>query len=279
MSIGNTLSAVFLALSALIPHAAAASPYQDMEQFQYYFINRFGISAVDDYAFGSQAFDPKALIAAKESSSTVKHIALIEQGRHLFDTPFSNGASYASCFRNAETGLATDYPYIDAITSQVRTLPLELNLCRSRNGERPLTYDSGDMLNLQIYLVSRSKGNRINTIVLDEANSLAIYNQGKRFFYARRGQQNMACAHCHIDHSGKRLRDKVIPPALGITSRAPMVNDIEGNAVSLHQQFSRCMQRMGAKPLELQGVEYRNLEFFISYINNGLPIQPNGTNH
>ena len=46
--------------------------------------------------------------------------------------------------------------------------------------------------------------------------------------------------------------------------------------ISLHQRFFGCVRDVRAKPFELQSVEYRNLEFFLSYMSNGLTINGPG---
>jgi sulfur-oxidizing protein SoxA len=45
---------------------------------------------------------------------------------------------------------------------------------------------------------------------------------------------------------------------------------------TLHRRFSGCNKQVRAKPFPAQGEEYRNLEYFMTYMNNGLPLNGPG---
>jgi len=40
--------------------------------------------------------------------------------------------------------------------------------------------------------------------------------------------------------------------------------------LSLHQRVAGCIRDVRAKPFDLQSPEYRNLEYFLTYMSNGL---------
>ena len=44
----------------------------------------------------------------------------------------------------------------------------------------------------------------------------------------------------------------------------------------LHGRFAGCVRDVRAKPFELQSLEYRNLEYFLSYMSNGLEFNGPG---
>ena len=46
--------------------------------------------------------------------------------------------------------------------------------------------------------------------------------------------------------------------------------------ISLHERFYGCVRDVRARPFALQSEEYRNLEFFLSYMSNGLEINGPG---
>lgn len=265
----NKTAAHFRALlvaGLLCAHPAGAAPYDDKVTLQGHFAKQFNATTLDDFARGISVFTPE------DSPLPNYDAALTEEGKKLFHHAAQDKKSMATCFRNAGIGIATDFPSIDILNGHVRTLPQEINSCRLANGEPALDHDGRAILSLISYLHSNSAGNRINVVIPDDERSLAHYNAGKRFFYTRRGQQNMACAHCHIDYAGKRYGSAVIPAVLGITSRQPLYDPVSQQSRTLHQQFSHCMQRMGAKPLPAQSEEYRQLELFLGYMNNGLPL-------
>ena len=56
----------------------------------------------------------------------------IENGEELFNVPFKNGNSYASCFENDGIGIRQNYPFFDEDMNQVMTLELAINDCRKK---------------------------------------------------------------------------------------------------------------------------------------------------
>lgn len=255
-----------LTVALLCTQPSSAAPFDDKTSLQNHFIHRFSVTSLDDFAQGASLFDGGKSVVKNQ------HTTLAEEGRQLFHQSTQGSKSLATCFRNAGIGIATDFPSIDILSGNIRTLPQELNACRSANGESTFDLGGHAMHSLLAYLYDNSAGNRINVVIPEDERSISHYDEGKRFFYARRGQLNMACAHCHIDHAGKRLGKAYIPAVLGITSRQPLYDAVSQQPLTLHQQFSQCMLRMGAKPLAPQSEEYRRLELFLGYMNNGLPL-------
>ena len=49
-----------------------------------------------------------------------------------------------------------------------------------------------------------------------------------------------------------------------------------GEMGTLHRRFSGCNKQVRAKDFEAQGEEYRNLEFFLTAMSNGLPLNGPG---
>ena len=72
----------------------------------------------------------------------------IENGKTLFNTPFKNGKTYASCFRNEGKGIKQDYPYFDSASGKVITLESAINDCRTKNGEEPLGWSKGGLADI-----------------------------------------------------------------------------------------------------------------------------------
>ena len=46
--------------------------------------------------------------------------------------------------------------------------------------------------------------------------------------------------------------------------------------ITLQQRFAGCVRDVRAKPFELQSREFRNLEYFLSYMSNGLELNGPG---
>jgi sulfur-oxidizing protein SoxA len=248
-----------------LPTLTQASPESDQQDFQNYFLDNAPSIPLEQYSEDITPADPTV-------SGPKPYIHLLDKGKRLFGTFFENGNGYSYCFRSNGIGIATDYPYFDILKGEVKTLAQEINECRIDNGEQPYPYGSEELNAIVTYMTDTSRKNIVNVIMPADQGAEKAFTKGKQFFYARRGQLNMACAHCHIDHAQKRYEDKLLAPALGLPNRMPSYDKDEGVMVSLHQRFSRCMALTKAKPYPLQSEAYRNLEFYLYYVNNGLPL-------
>jgi sulfur-oxidizing protein SoxA len=204
------------------------------------------------------------------------YMPTVEQGGVLWNTKFRNGKGYEYCFTGAD--IATNYPRWDRDSGEVETLPLAINRCRKANGEEPLKYGKQDMLALQAYVAYKSRGNPTNVLVPpDDPRALEAYQQGKKFYFSRRGQLNMACYHCHFDNAGSKVRANVLSPALGQTTHWPAYRSKWGSMGSLHRRYKGCNKQVRAKPFDFQSKEYRNLEYFHTFLSNGIPVNGPGS--
>ena len=105
-----------------------------------------------------------------------------------------------------------------------------------------------------------------------EPGARAAYERGKHLYFTRRGQLNFSCASCHFESSGLNLRSDVISPALGHATGWPAYRADWGELGTLQRRFSECNDRMRARPFGLQSAEYRDLEYFLTHMSNGLPL-------
>ena len=136
----------------------------------------------------------------------------LEQGKEMFATPFKNGKSYADCFPNQGIGIRQNYPYFDEKAGKVITLELALNLCREANGESPYSYVKDEMAALTAYMAYTSRGKPFDIKIPNDPRALEAYENGKKYFYQRRGQLNFSCASCHVQSPGQRIRTEVLAP-------------------------------------------------------------------
>jgi sulfur-oxidizing protein SoxA len=173
--------------------------------------------------------------------------------------------------------MESQFPYWDKQQGMVITLPLAINQCREANGEKPLKYKKGPINNILSYIAFESRGQTTNVeIPTEDPKALAAYESGKKFYYTRRGQLNFSCATCHLQNAGMRIRSDILSPALGHTTHWPVYRSKWGTVGTLHRRFSGCNKQVRAKPFKAQGEEYRNLEYFLTYMNNGLPLNGPG---
>nr|NIP72897.1 sulfur oxidation c-type cytochrome SoxA [Gammaproteobacteria bacterium]NIR97828.1 sulfur oxidation c-type cytochrome SoxA [Gammaproteobacteria bacterium]NIT63528.1 sulfur oxidation c-type cytochrome SoxA [Gammaproteobacteria bacterium]NIV20475.1 sulfur oxidation c-type cytochrome SoxA [Gammaproteobacteria bacterium]NIX11057.1 sulfur oxidation c-type cytochrome SoxA [Gammaproteobacteria bacterium] len=212
----------------------------------------------------------------------------VELGKKLFNTPFANGKTHASCFKNGGIGIRQSFPYFDSRTGKVVTLEAAINECRVRNGEEPLKWKKGDIAAISAYMGYTSRGKTIDIRVPDDPRAQAIYERGKRHFYAKRGQLNFSCADCHVYNSGSMARGNLLSPALGQVTHFPVwrkkwaaktaakskTGEISPTAGfgTLHRRYGGCNKRVRAADFKAQGDEYTALEYFHTYMSNGLEV-------
>jgi sulfur-oxidizing protein SoxA len=162
-----------------------ATPQEDLKQFREYFAKRFPKTPFNDYINGVYSVDAASREQWEEIEEFPPYELNLEKGKELFTTPFKNGKTYASCFDQDGEGIAHRYPFFDAGSGKIITLEYAINACRQANGEEPLGYKKGDIADISAYMHYTSRGNIINVIVPDDPRALAIYEQGKNFFYAK----------------------------------------------------------------------------------------------
>lgn len=262
-----------LALTGAVTPMAQATPEQDLAAYREFFAKRFPNVPFDEFANGVYAIDPVARQNWEAIEEFPPYEEAIEEGKRLFETPFKNGKTYADCFPNKGIGIAANYPYWDKKRGEVITLELAIQECRKANGEEPLPDNRGKLASIEAYMAYTSRGQRINVVIpKDDPRALEAYEKGKEFYFTRRGQLNFACYHCHFQNTGQSLRSEVLSPAVGQTTHWPVFRAAWGEMGTLHRRFQQCNSQVRAKPLKVQSVEYRNLEYFMTYMSNGLPL-------
>ncbi len=260
-----------LIIASFLSNTTHANPASDQAAFQQYFQDKFPTVSLKNFANGVYAIDPVSRAKWEEIEQFPPYDTALEEGKRLYNEPFKNGQNYVGCLPNGGLNIAQYYPLYDNEQNSVATLPLLINQCRKQNNEMPLAYNRGEMAALLAYLVHSSRGQKTNIVIQNDA-AKAQYQKGKQFYYARRGQRHMACAHCHVDNAGKRLREKIISPALGQTNAFPVYRSTWGEMGTLHRRFANCNELVQSKPFEAQSEVYRNLEYFLSYMSQGIPI-------
>lgn len=244
---------------------------RDVEAFQKFFIKRFPRVEFSDYQNGVYALDQASREQWLEIEEFPPYEFDIDHGKSLFDTPFANGKTYADCFENGGLGIRQNYPLFNEELGEVITLELAINRCRQQHGESPLPYKKGDLAAISAYMASTSTGQIFNTLVDSEA-AYKAYNQGKKFFYSKRGQLNFSCSDCHMQVSGLKLRADVLGPSLGQVTGFPVFRSKWTELGTLHRRYAGCNANVRAKPFAAQSLEYRNLEYFQSVMSRGLEV-------
>lgn len=252
---------------------ATAGPEEDRTAMLEYYTGRFPDVPLQEFANGLYAFDEIAREQWIEMEDFPPYEIAIEDGQALFEVRFANGKSYADCFDNGGIGIRQQYPYFDADLGEVVTLELAINQCRAANDEQPLPYLTGDLAAISAYMSYTSRGNTIDVEVpQDNPSALAAYESGKQYYYTRRGQLNFACMSCHVESAGLMLRADRLSTTLGHATHWPVYRAKWGETGTLQNRIIECNSQVFAKPLEPQSIEYRNLEYFLTYMSNGLEL-------
>jgi len=262
---------IVFGLSAGISSIASASPESDAKAFQKYFTDRFPQVPYDDFMNGAYTVDK----AGRENWEAIEEFPpyepFIDDGQAMWEKPFKNGKTYASCFPDGPA-MAHKFPHWDKEKKMVMTLPLALNNCLEANGEKPMKYKKGDINKILSYITYQSRGNKTNVVVPNDPDAIAAYEDGKKFYFQRRGQLNFSCASCHMQNAGMKLRSEILSPAFGHTTGFPVYRSKWGTVGTLHRRFTGCNKQVRAKPFKAQGPEYRNLEYFLTAMSNGLEL-------
>jgi sulfur-oxidizing protein SoxA len=259
------------------PATDTPDPATDAKAFRDYFVKRFPTVKLEDFVNGPYSMNEDMRRQWQEKEEFPPYEFAVEAGRQAFATPFRNGKTYADCFENGGIGIRQNYPYFDGKEGKVITLELALNRCRQTNGEAPLSYVKDDMAALTAYMAFTSRGKPMNIKIPDDPRALAAYEDGERYFYTRRGQLNFSCASCHVQSPGEHLRAETLAPALGILNAMPIYRSEWGGMGTISRRFVTCNSQTRAVALEPQSDEYRDLEYFLSYVSNGLPIAGPGS--
>jgi len=270
------LTALSLATLLSVSYVASATPQQDLKEFQSYYQERFPNTPFEDFVNGVYSIDSASREQWEEIEEFAPYELNITKGEVLFNAPFANGKTYASCFENGGIGIRQNYPYFDTDRGEVITLELAINECRKANAEKPLKWKKGHIADISAYMASTSTGNVFDIKIPNDPRALAAYERGKKHFYQKRGQLNMACADCHKFYSGNKIRADLLSPALGHLTHFPVYRSKWGGLGTTHRRYGGCNKQVRAKPFPAQSEEYRALEYFHTYMSNGLAVNGPG---
>jgi sulfur-oxidizing protein SoxA len=268
----------FSLFAATLPAVASdtPNPQADFKAFRDYFTKRFPNVPLNDFVNGPYSMDADLRKQWTAIEEFPPYEFAVDKGKEMFATPFKNGKTYGDCFPNKGIAVRQNYPYFDEKTGEVVTLELALNRCREANGEQPFSYVKDDMAALTAYMAFTSRGKPFDIKIPNDPRALAAYANGEKYFYARRGQLNFSCASCHVQSPGEHIRTEVLAPALGILAAMPIYRSEWGSMGTISRRFVTCNSQVRGVPLEPQDEDYRNVEYYLSYLSNGLPISGPG---
>jgi sulfur-oxidizing protein SoxA len=256
--------------------ASDVNPEADRKAFVEYFTERFPKLKLNDFVNGPYSMDAglRKQWLAKEEFPPYEFA--VEKGKQMFNTPFKNGNTYGDCFPNKGIGIRQNYPMFDAKSGKVITLEVAINQCREANGEKPYNYKKSEMAAITAYMAFTSRGKPMDIKIPNDPRALAAYKKGEEYFYTRRGQQNFSCASCHVQSPGMHIRTEILAPALGIMNALPIYRSAWGGMGTTSRRITSCNSQIRATPLKPNDELYRAVEYYLSYMANGLPISGPG---
>jgi sulfur-oxidizing protein SoxA len=266
------LLALFAMLAATLLHGAGLDPEAERQRLVAMFTARFPGVPLEDYVYGAMIANPDARAQYEQIMEFPPFLGDIEAGRRMWETPFRNGRRFADCFPNGGHDVLGNYPYYDAQTRRVVTFEAALNRCLKTHGEPEMAYGEHTPMGvLSAYARTLSNGMKMNVRV-DSPQARERFEAGRDLFFRRIGQLNAACAGCHLYNAGNTMRMEIISPALGHATHWPIFRGGE-ELMTFQGRFKRCMEQMRAAPYGYDSQEWNDLEYFLSYLSNGVPLQ------
>lgn len=268
-------------LGGAVAHAKT-NPAQDLKEFQKYFTTKFPGVPMQEYANGIYGINAGRRVEWESTMEFPPFEPGVDAGEELYN---KYKGAFAKCFGNsAGKGIRQNYPMFDAKSGDIVTFEGAINSCLKKNGEKPLGWKKGKLAALSAYMASTSNGKAINIKVPNNSKALAWYERGKKHFYAKRGQLNLSCANCHVQSAGGQIRGNILSPALGHVSHFPVYRKkweaggkgVTGGFGTLHRRYGGCNKQVRAKPFKAQSDEYKALEYFHTYMSNGINVNAPG---
>ncbi len=220
---------------------------------------------------------PPELQAQQADDGANPGMLWVQRGEKLWSqSEGSGGKSCIGCHGDAAIsmrGAATRYPAIDAKSGDLFNIEARINNCRSVHmSAAPLQYESDDLLGLTAYIGFQSRGLTFSPKI--DGTAAPHYDAGKRFFFERQGQLNVACNQCHDENVGKHLRgDKI---SSGLSVGYPVYRLDWQKTGSLHRRLRSCALGVRAEQLPSGSSEYVDLELYLAARNGSAPIETPG---
>jgi len=201
----------------------------------------------------------------------------VERGEKLWREPGGKKSqSCASCHQDAKSSMravAARYPRIDPASGKLLNLEGRINACRVEHmGAEPFRYESEDMLSITAYVARQSRGLPMSASI--DGAARAHFDAGAAAYRLRRGQMNLSCAHCHDANWGKRLLSETI--SQGHPNGYPAYRLEWQTMGSLERRLRACLSGIRAEMLPYGAPEYLDLELYLAWRAQGLPIETPG---
>jgi len=201
----------------------------------------------------------------------------VERGEKIWREPAGKkNQPCAGCHQDAKSsmrGVAARYPLIDSSSGKLLNLEGRINACRvDRQGAEPFRYESEELLAITAYVALQSRGLPVAVSIAGTARS--HFDAGQAAYRLRRGQMNLSCAQCHEANWGKRLLSETM--SQGHPTAYPGYRMEWQTMGSLERRLRACLSGIRAEMLPYGSPEYLDLELYLAWRAQGLPIEAPG---
>ncbi len=198
----------------------------------------------------------------------------LERGADIWETAAGEtGQACVDCHGDADEGMAgvgARYPVYFEDWGKMMNVEQRINWCRETQMQaEPFAWESEDLLGITAFVKNQSKGMPVNVSI--DGPAQPFWEQGKAFYEQRRGQLDLACTHCHVDHEGTLIRAETL--SQGQSNGFPTYRLKWQTLGSLHRRFRGCNRNIRAEPYPYGADEYVNLELYVAWRGNGLPVE------
>ena len=155
-------------------------------------------------------------------------------------------------------GVATRYP--QRVEGKVVSLEEKIRQ------KLALPYESDELLGITAYVAMQSRGLPMGAGVAENDAE-----KGKAEYYRKRGQMNLACAHCHEQNWGKRLGAETLSRGQG--NGYPAYRLEWQKAGSLQRRLRACLFGLHAEMPAYGAEVLLELELFLAWRGKGLLVE------
>ena len=199
----------------------------------------------------------------------------VERGEEAWSTAEGEaGKSCESCHGDVEDsmkGVRAQMPKWSSEKNRPMPLEAKINQCREeRMGAEPWKWESDQMLGMTALIGLQSRGMPVH-VNLEAGDMMSWWERGKKFYYTRMGQLDLACANCHEDNNGKYIRADLL--SQGQTNGFPTYRLKWQKLGSLHRRFKGCMDQVRAKAYKRGSDEFTALEVYTAWRGSGLSVE------
>lgn len=198
---------------------------------------------------------------------------VVEQGEALWvKADGKEGKSCGSCHGAAANlrGAGATYPKVSKETGKLFNVEHQINYCRTERMDAPAYgYASNEMYALSTLVMYQSRGLPMN--VSNEGAARPFFEEGERLYNTRRGQLNVACAHCHENNSGNYIRADLLSE--GRSNGFPLYRLKWAGVGTFDHRMQECYGQVRAETQPHGSEELAKLQLYVAWRSNGLLIE------